>query len=358
MPPRDPTLVLTEASPCTLSDDTSINGTSLTSSIPRLVRPQRADTFDSNYSREELLAYAKCFAPEPPSISSSASFVAKALHTIRCIPSVFVRYGILLPVRLVALGFSSIGFFISLPVALGLNSKPMVATLVKYYCKGILFSLGTVPRYLGSKPWLSEPHVFVANHTSYLDYIVVSAHQYPHAVVMARHGGVLGFLQNNGLNFLHSMTFDRSNTQERKNLAQRLRQHVSNPQTWPSPMLIFPEGTCVNNKYTIRFQKGAFELGVKVCPVGIKYDRAWGDPYWDTRKGFMYYALYRMTRWCTPIDVVYCPPQEPKDGEHPAAYGERVKALISDTIGLENESFNGMAKRDLLQALTIVEDSA
>jgi glycerol-3-phosphate O-acyltransferase 3/4 len=35
-------------------------------------------------------------------------------------------------------------------------------------------------------------------------------------------------------------------------------------------MIIFPEGTCVNNKYIIRFQKGAFELGVKVCPVGIK----------------------------------------------------------------------------------------
>ena len=50
----------------------------------------------------------------------------------------------------------------------------------------------------------------------------------------------------------------------------RLRKHVMNPTTWPNPMIIFPEGTCVNNKYTIRFQKGAFELGVKVCPVGIK----------------------------------------------------------------------------------------
>jgi glycerol-3-phosphate O-acyltransferase 3/4 len=49
-----------------------------------------------------------------------------------------------------------------------------------------------------------------------------------------------------------------------------LKRHVRDPETWPNPMIIFPEGTCVNNKYTIRFQKGAFELGVKVCPVGIK----------------------------------------------------------------------------------------
>lgn len=49
-----------------------------------------------------------------------------------------------------------------------------------------------------------------------------------------------------------------------------LKRHVKSSDTWRNPMIIFPEGTCVNNKYAIRFQKGAFELGVKVCPVGIK----------------------------------------------------------------------------------------
>lgn len=38
---------------------------------------------------------------------------------------------------------------------------------------------------------------------------------------MARHGGALGFLQNNGLNFLNSMTFDRLNVHERKSLAEK-----------------------------------------------------------------------------------------------------------------------------------------
>jgi hypothetical protein len=54
-----------------------------------------------------------------------------------------------------------------------------------------------------------------------LDYIVLSAHEYPLAVVMAKHQGALGFLQNNGLNYLNSMTFDRSNPDERKSLSQR-----------------------------------------------------------------------------------------------------------------------------------------
>jgi glycerol-3-phosphate O-acyltransferase 3/4 len=87
---------------------------------------------------------------------------------------------------------------------------------------------------------------------------------------MARHGGALGFLQNNGLNYLHSLTFDRSNMTERKDLSESLKKHVKAPENRGNPMIIFPEGTCVNNRYVIRFQKGAFELGVKVCPVGIK----------------------------------------------------------------------------------------
>ncbi|KAF7728010.1 1-acylglycerol-3-phosphate O-acyltransferase 6 (lysophosphatidic acid acyltransferase, zeta) [Apophysomyces ossiformis] len=247
----------------------------------------------------------------------------------------------------------------------------MVSTLVKYYCKGILFSLGTNVQYHGAKPQLEEPHVFVANHTSYLDYILVSAHKFPNAVVMARHGGALGFLQNYGLNFLNSMTFDRANTEERKALAARLKKHVMNPVSWPNPMILFPEGTCVNNKYAIRFQKGAFELGVKVCPVGIKYDRYWGEPYWDTRKvngealyipghrilirfdsqGFLYYAFYRMTRWVTPVDVYYNPPVDPYPHEDAVEYGERVKRMIASSADLEIENFNGMAKRDLLKVL-------
>ncbi|CDH49298.1 1-acyl-sn-glycerol-3-phosphate acyltransferase [Lichtheimia corymbifera JMRC:FSU:9682] len=351
MPPRDPSVV---------SEQLDIAQESLKESPeipmndgPQKCRPwrERSSSIKPIYTQKELLSYAKCFVSEDDTLAMHTPVITKAIQLIRSVPSAIIRYGILFPIRLASLSAATIAFFVSLPVAVGLESNSMVATLVKWYCKGILFSLGTMPRYIGEKPWLSEPHVFVANHTSYLDYIVASAHQYPHAVVMARHKGALGFLQNNGLNFLHSMTFDRANLYERKNLAESLRKHVSNPITWPNPMLIFPEGTCVNNKYTIRFQKGAFELGVKVCPIGIKYDRYWGDPYWDTRKGFLNYAFYRMTRWITPVDIVFCTPQAPYDDEDPVMFGDRVKALISDTIGLENVDFNGMAKRDLLKVI-------
>jgi glycerol-3-phosphate O-acyltransferase 3/4 len=51
-------------------------------------------------------------------------------------------------------------------------------------------------------------------------------------------------------------------------VAKRLREHVSDP-TNP-PILIFPEGTCINNTSVMQFKKGSFEVGSVIYPVAIK----------------------------------------------------------------------------------------
>ena len=51
-------------------------------------------------------------------------------------------------------------------------------------------------------------------------------------------------------------------------MAKRLREHVSDP-TNP-PILIFPEGTCINNTSVMQFKKGSFEVGSVIYPVAIK----------------------------------------------------------------------------------------
>lgn len=48
----------------------------------------------------------------------------------------------------------------------------------------------------------------------------------------------------------------------------RLKEHVSDP-TNP-PILIFPEGTCINNTSVMQFKKGSFEVGGVIYPVAIK----------------------------------------------------------------------------------------
>lgn len=71
----------------------------------------------------------------------------------------------------------------------------------------------------------------------------------------------------------------------------------------------------------------------------------------------MHYAYYRMTRWMTTVDVVYCEPEVPHRGETAVQYGERIKDKIAISIELEKVDFNGMAKRDLLRVLNEENES-
>jgi glycerol-3-phosphate O-acyltransferase 3/4 len=71
-------------------------------------------------------------------------------------------------------------------------------------------------------------------------------------------------------------------SKDRELVHKRMVEHVRNPET--TPLLVFPEGTCVNNEYTVMFKKGAFDLGATVCPVAIKYNKIFVDAFWNSRR--------------------------------------------------------------------------
>ncbi|KAJ3261356.1 hypothetical protein HK103_005964 [Boothiomyces macroporosus] len=223
--------------------------------------------------------FSKCFAPKPR--NKVISYLLKGLKAPLSIAGMGIRYFLLLPIRIFILFGASAGFFIALPIVLRLKSERLKRLLFKLYCKAFLWSWGSKIRYHGKKPVLDEPHIFVSNHTSIIDYIVLSSHGFPHATVAQRQGGIIGYFQKNILKLNGSLNFDRSQKNDRSVIAQKMREHVFN--TEKSPLLIFPEGTCVNNEYTVLFHKGAFELGAKVAPVAIKYDKSWADAYWHSR---------------------------------------------------------------------------
>jgi 1-acyl-sn-glycerol-3-phosphate acyltransferase len=83
-----------------------------------------------------------------------------------------------------------------------------------------------------------------------------------------RHGGFLGILQRALARASPHIWFERSEVKDREVVARRLREHVSDP-TNP-PILIFPEGTCINNTSVMQFKKGSFEVGSVIYPVAIK----------------------------------------------------------------------------------------
>src|SRR5882757_6444504 len=89
-----------------------------------------------------------------------------------------------------------------------------------------------------------------------------------YALVGQRQGGFLGVLQRALARATSHIWFERFEIRDRELVTRRLREHVEDPNKLP--ILIFPEGTCINNSAVMLFKKGSFEVGGKIYPVAIK----------------------------------------------------------------------------------------
>lgn len=251
--------------------------------------------------------------------------------------SIFYRYSMLLPLRfpltLIILLFYSVLIVLSRVLMRGLGSN----LLVTLGCKGVLWGMGIKVRHYGEKNKPAIPHVFVSNHTTYMDYLILSSHRFSHSVIAQRQGGFMSML----LKLVSgSVQFERKIKANRHEVKEEIRELTQN-----ASIIVFPEGTCVNNEYTVMFQKGAFDLGVTVYPVAIKYNKKLGDPYWNTRKqSFSKHFIYLITRWRTEVSVWWMAPTTIKENETASEFAARVKKRISDRAGLKNLVWNGYLK--------------
>lgn len=58
----------------------------------------------------------------------------------------------------------------------------------------------------------------------------------------------------------------------------------------------------------------------------------------------MQHLLYLMTRWVNPVQVYWIRPMRKEDEETAVQFSDRVKAVISETAGLKNLSWDGYLK--------------
>ncbi|KAK2706266.1 hypothetical protein QYM36_016343, partial [Artemia franciscana] len=107
----------------------------------------------------------------------------------------------------------------------------------------------------------------VANHTSPIDVLVLTCDN-SYALIGQRHGGFLGIIQRALARASSHIWFERAEAKDRVAVAKRLKEHVEDPDKLP--ILIFPEGTCINNTSVMQFKKGSFEVGGTIYPVAIK----------------------------------------------------------------------------------------
>ncbi|XP_076759004.1 glycerol-3-phosphate acyltransferase 4 isoform X4 [Xylocopa sonorina] len=159
-----------------------------------------------------------------------------------------------------------------------------------------------------------------------------------------RHGGFLGILQRALARASPHIWFERSEVKDREAVTKRLKKHVSDP-TNP-PILIFPEGTCINNTSVMQFKKGSFEVDSVIYPVAIKYDPRFGDAFWNSSRYSMIQYLYMtMSSWAIVCDVWYLPPMYRNEGETAIDFANRVKSVIARQGGLVDLQWDGQLKR-------------
>ncbi|KAF7687755.1 glycerol-3-phosphate acyltransferase 3-like [Silurus meridionalis] len=260
---------------------------------------------------------------------------------------VIVRYGILLPLRIMlaciglswlVIGTTVVGF---LPNS---RLKDWLSELVHIMCYRICArGLSATIHYHNRENKPRKGGICVANHTSPID-VVILANDGGYAMVGQVHGGLMGVVQRAMVRACPHIWFERAEMKDRHLVTQRLKDHINDKNKLP--ILIFPEGTCINNTSVMMFKKGSFEIGGTIYPVAIKYDPLFGDAFWNSGKYSMVsYLLRMMTSWAIVCNVWYLPPMTQQEEEDAVQFANRVKSLIARQGGLVDLSWDGGLKR-------------
>uniref|UniRef100_A0A8C1CYE2 Glycerol-3-phosphate acyltransferase 3 n=1 Tax=Cyprinus carpio carpio TaxID=630221 RepID=A0A8C1CYE2_CYPCA len=251
---------------------------------------------------------------------------------------VFIRYCILLPLSLKK-------HFLTGWVCVSFSVKNWLSDLVHITCYRICArALSATIRYHNKENRPKKGGICVANHTSPID-IVILANDGCYAMVGQVHGGLMGVIQRSMVRSCPHVWFERAEMKDRHAVAKRLKEHIADKTKLP--ILIFPEGTCINNTSVMMFKKGSFEIGGTIYPVAIKYDPQFGDAFWNSAKyNMVSYILRMMTSWAIVCNVWYLAPMTRQDGEDAVHFANRVKSAIAQQGGLVDLSWDGGLKRE------------
>ncbi|XP_016084388.1 glycerol-3-phosphate acyltransferase 4-like [Sinocyclocheilus grahami] len=262
---------------------------------------------------------------------------------------VVIRYGFLLPLRL-TLAITGVSLLVVFTAMIGFLSMLFEFLHKNSHCSA---SPATIYTLCSQTPlfvflWDSENKpknggICVANHTSPID-VIILASDGCYAMVGQIHGGLMGLIQRSMVKACPHIWFERSEVKDRHLVAKRLSDHVKDKSKLP--ILIFPEGTCINNTSVMMFKKGSFEIGSTVYPVAIKYDPRFGEAFWNSSKfGMVNYLLRMMSSWAIVCSVWYLPPMSRQEGEDAVQFANRVKAAIARQGGLVDLLWDGGLKR-------------
>ncbi|KAL0230184.1 hypothetical protein PCE1_003746 [Barthelona sp. PCE] len=290
--------------------------------------------------------YWKVFSPNKKQIFFKAWYL-KPFFLL----STLIRNLIIFPLRLVlcllVLLLGSVALFLLQLLPPGVYRMEMQRSVTRTIVRMLLAVCSACIRIHGEIPKkFPSTLVYVSNHTSLMDYLLLSRLQMFSVLGQrAKPFSFLGFVQNVLLEGMDCLWFERDSLRDRSSIKDQICAHVKNP--CKPPLLLFPEGSCVNNNYTALFRaNGAFNMdGVGVFPVALKYNSFFLDPYWPMGKSLVEHFLYIMKRWAIVVDVHLLPQVFRKPHETPIEFAARTKEMISEAAGLKSTEYDGLLKK-------------
>uniref|UniRef100_A0A7E4VPV4 PlsC domain-containing protein n=1 Tax=Panagrellus redivivus TaxID=6233 RepID=A0A7E4VPV4_PANRE len=260
---------------------------------------------------------------------------------------VLFRYVVLFPIRFI-LFITSLCLMFSLTAIIGHVPNPKwrkaLNRIAMLTCFRIFSrSFSSIIRHHNTENMAKGGGICVANHTSPIDVMILSCDNV-YAMIGQRQGGILGLLQSTLSKAEHHIWFERSEAKDRASVSHALEDHVNDPTKLP--ILIFPEGTCINNTSVMLFKKGSFEVASTIYPIALKYDNRLGDAFWNSHTtGYFAYLMGMMTSWALICDVWYLPSVTRQDDETAIDFARRVKRMIAKKGGLVDLEWDGNLKR-------------
>ncbi|XP_052538826.1 glycerol-3-phosphate acyltransferase 3-like isoform X4 [Tympanuchus pallidicinctus] len=267
--------------------------------------------------------------------------------TTAWIIGILIRYCLLVPFR-IFLAFFSILLLVSATTVVGQfpngRVKCWLSNQVQLTCAALgVRCLSGLVQFHNRENRPQKGGICVANHTSPLD-VLILASDGCYSLVGQVHGGLLGLIQKSCMQTSQHVLFERSEMKDRHLVRKRIREHIADKAKLP--ILIFPEGTCINNTSVMMFKKGSFEVGGIIHPVAIKYDPRFGDAFWNSTKySMMTYGFNVLTSWAIVCNVWYLPPMVKEEEEDAVHFANRVKAVIAARGGMSVLPWDGGLKR-------------
>ena len=139
-------------------------------------------------------------------------------------------------------------------------------------------------------------------------------------------------------------------------------------------MIIFPEGTTHNGRSFLQFKSGAFQPGVPVQPVVVRFhyrhmDVSWSGVTEHITKGYLRVA----SQWYNSMSIEYLPLYYPSEAEqnNPQLYADHVRRYMSDLSGIPCSKYStddlevlkyaakfGIAQEDALVGMDLLRREA